>query len=134
VVPVVAGSSPVRHLVRPRSSADRAAGFEPASGGSTPPGAITALARKRLAPRAPRFKGSGGPTDSNKVRLRRSWIGAALAFAFAIYAVYAAVVLLTTPDSELNDFVTRWLYQGLIAGAVVIAAARAVLVARDRLA
>jgi diguanylate cyclase (GGDEF)-like protein len=57
-----------------------------------------------------------------------------LAFAFAIYAVYAAVVLLTTPDSELNDFVTRWLYQGLIAGAVVIAAARAVLVARDRLA
>ena len=52
VVPVVAGSSPVRHLstlhgVRPRSSADRAAGFEPACGGSTPPGAIRPLAPMR---------------------------------------------------------------------------------------
>ena len=56
VVPVVAGSSPVRHLFppvttigrhRPRSSADRAAGFEPASGGSTPPGAMSTAAPMR---------------------------------------------------------------------------------------
>ena len=53
VVPVVAGSSPVRHPrdyppgTRPRSSADRAAGFEPACGGSTPPGAIVARRARR---------------------------------------------------------------------------------------
>jgi hypothetical protein len=42
VVPVVAGSSPVRHpsSTRPRSSVDRATDFESVCGGSTPPGAI----------------------------------------------------------------------------------------------
>ena len=44
VVPVVAGSNPVRHP-RPRSSADRAAAFEAASGGSTPPGAAFTASR-----------------------------------------------------------------------------------------
>jgi hypothetical protein len=43
VVPVVGGSSPLRHpsLVGPCSSADRAAAFEAACGGSTPPRATT---------------------------------------------------------------------------------------------
>jgi diguanylate cyclase (GGDEF)-like protein len=65
------------------------------------------------------------------MRLRRSWIAAALA---AAYVAYASVVLLTTPDDALNDFVTGWLYEGLIAGSVAIAGARAILVAEDRLA
>jgi diguanylate cyclase (GGDEF)-like protein len=56
------------------------------------------------------------------------------ATAFAVFAAYAVVILLTSPESELNAFVTRWLYQGLIAGSVLIAGARAVLVVRDRLA
>jgi diguanylate cyclase (GGDEF)-like protein len=66
--------------------------------------------------------------------VQRSWIRAALASAAVAFAVYATVVLVTSPGEPLNAFVTRWLYQGLIAGAVAIAAARAVLVARDRLA
>ena len=57
-----------------------------------------------------------------------------MATAYAVYAVYALVVLLTSPGDALNGFVTDWLYQGLIAGAVVIAAARAVHVEQDRLA
>jgi diguanylate cyclase (GGDEF)-like protein len=66
--------------------------------------------------------------------VQRSWTRAALATAAVAFAVYATVVLVTSPGEPLNAFVTRWLYQGLIAGAVAIAAARAVLVARDRLA
>ena len=66
--------------------------------------------------------------------VQRSWIRAALASAAAVFAVYATIVLVTSPGEPLNVFVTRWVYQGLIAGAVGIAAARAVLVARDRLA
>ena len=65
---------------------------------------------------------------------RPGWISAALSFAFAVFAVYAAVVLLTTPDHGLNVFVTRWLYQGLILASVAIAGARALLVERHRLA
>ena len=65
---------------------------------------------------------------------RPGWISLALSCAFAVFAVYAAVVLLTTPEHGLNIFVTRWLYQGLILASVAIAAARAVLVTRDRLA
>jgi diguanylate cyclase (GGDEF)-like protein len=57
-----------------------------------------------------------------------------LATAYAVYAVYALVVLLTSPGDALNSLVTDWLYQGLIAAAVVIAAARAVHVEQDRLA
>ena len=68
------------------------------------------------------------------MRLRRSWLPAALAVAYAIYAAYAAVVLLTAPGDPLNAFVTDWLYQLLIAGSVAIAAARAILVQQDRLA
>ena len=59
---------------------------------------------------------------------------ALLGFSFAVYAVYALVVLLTSPGDALNGCVTDWLYQGLFAGAVVIAAARAVHVEQDRLA
>jgi hypothetical protein len=46
VVPVVGGSSPIRHpsVAGPCSSVDRAAAFEAACGGSTPPRAITAAA------------------------------------------------------------------------------------------
>jgi diguanylate cyclase (GGDEF)-like protein len=51
-----------------------------------------------------------------------------------VFVVYAAIVLLTSPGDALNAFVTDWLYQGLIATAAVIAAARAVHVAEDRLA
>ena len=57
-----------------------------------------------------------------------------MATAYAVYAVYALVVLLTSPGDALNSLVTDWLYQGLIAVAVVIAAARAVHVEQDRLA
>ena len=73
MVPVVAGSSPVRHprtvriypLLRPRSSADRAADFESARGGSTPPGAT------RLAERAPVDGRSGTRPSQAPARLRR---------------------------------------------------------------
>lgn len=58
----------------------------------------------------------------------------ALASAYVVLAAYAVVILLTTPGSGLNAFATDWLYQGLIAGSVLIAGARAVLVERDRLA
>jgi diguanylate cyclase (GGDEF)-like protein len=68
------------------------------------------------------------------VPYRRAWISAALAFAFAVFALYALVVLLTSPDDGLNRFVTAWLYQGLIAGSVLVVAARAVLVEKDRVA
>jgi two-component system, cell cycle response regulator len=74
------------------------------------------------------------PADSSSVRLQRSWVRAALACAYAVFGVYATVILLTSPSDALNSFVTGWLYQGLIAVAVLIAAARAVLVERDRLA
>ena len=63
-----------------------------------------------------------------------SRVRAAFATAYAVYALYAVVVLLTSPGDPLNGFVTDWLYQGLIAGAAVLAATRAVLVERDRLA
>jgi len=57
-----------------------------------------------------------------------------LAVAYAVYAAYGAVVLLTSPGDSLNAFVTNWLYQLLIAGAVAIAAVRAILVEEGRLA
>ena len=62
------------------------------------------------------------------------WVRTALATAYVVYVAYALVVLLTSPGDALNHIVTNWLYQGLIAGAVVIAAARAVHVEQDRLA
>jgi len=72
--------------------------------------------------------------DTTFVQLQRSWAGLALASSFAVFAVYATVILLTTPSGGLNVFATGWLYQGLIAGAALIAAARAAVVARERLA
>ncbi|HET6682528.1 MAG TPA: diguanylate cyclase [Gaiella sp.] len=66
--------------------------------------------------------------------LQRSWARGGLATVYAVFVVYAAIVLLTSPGDALNAFVTDWLYQGLIATAAVIAAARAVHVAEDRLA
>jgi two-component system cell cycle response regulator len=65
---------------------------------------------------------------------QRVWASAALATAFVAFAVYAAVILLTPPESELNAFFTAWFYQGLIVASVALAGTRAVLVRRDRLA
>ena len=59
---------------------------------------------------------------------------AGLAAVYAVFAVYAAIVLLTSPGDALNTFATDWLYQALIAAAAVIAAARAIHVEQDRLA
>ena len=64
---------------------------------------------------------------------RRALTTAALALAF-VFAAYAVVVLTTSPGSGPNDFVTLWLYQGLIAVSALVAAARAVLVPKDRVA
>jgi diguanylate cyclase (GGDEF)-like protein len=51
-----------------------------------------------------------------------------------VLLVYFAVLLSAGPGTPLNDFVTRWIYQGLIVLSVVIAGARAVTVKRDRVA
>ncbi|HEY1316390.1 MAG TPA: diguanylate cyclase [Gaiella sp.] len=53
---------------------------------------------------------------------------------YAVFVAYAAIVLLTSPGDALNTLVTDWLYQALIAAAVVIAAARAIHVRQDRVA
>lgn len=62
------------------------------------------------------------------------WAARAWAVAFACFVAYACVILLSSPESGVNAFVTLWLYQGLILLSVVIAGARAVLVKKDRLA
>ncbi len=64
----------------------------------------------------------------------RAWARAALALAFACFAVYAVGILLTEPGDPANAFLTRWAYQGLILFAAVAAGVRAFAVARDRLA
>jgi two-component system cell cycle response regulator len=64
----------------------------------------------------------------------RAWAAAALAIAFACFAAYTIVILLTEPGDDLNSFFTLWLYQGLTLVAALIAGARALLVRRDRLA
>jgi diguanylate cyclase (GGDEF)-like protein len=66
--------------------------------------------------------------------VQRAWASAALAIAFASFAVYAAVILLTEPGTAANEFFTLWFYQGLTAAAAVIASLRAVLVRKERLA
>ncbi len=72
--------------------------------------------------------------DINLMPVLRAWAAAALAIAFACFAVYTVVILLTEPGDELNAFFTRWLYQGLILAAALLAGARVLLIARDRLA
>jgi diguanylate cyclase (GGDEF)-like protein len=57
-----------------------------------------------------------------------------LVTAFACFAAYTVVVLATEPGDDLNAFVTRWLYQGLILASAVLTGARAIAVERDRLA
>jgi hypothetical protein len=57
-----------------------------------------------------------------------------LVTAFACFAAYTVVILATEPGDELNHFVTRWVYQGLILAAAVLTVARAIAVERDRLA
>jgi diguanylate cyclase (GGDEF)-like protein len=57
-----------------------------------------------------------------------------LVTAFACFAAYTVVILATEPGDELNDFVTRWVYQGLILMAAVLTGARAIAIAQDRLA
>ena len=64
---------------------------------------------------------------------RRVLTSAAFALA-SLFALYALVVLLTPPESGANEFVTRWLYQGLIAVSALVAGARAVVVRKDRVA
>ena len=64
--------------------------------------------------------------------VQRVWALRALAVAFACFVAYAAVILLTSPESDLNVFFTLWFYQGLFLASVVIAGARAVLVEKDR--
>jgi Diguanylate cyclase, GGDEF domain len=66
--------------------------------------------------------------------IRRFWASAALAIGFACLGLYAAVLLLTEPGSDLNAFVDLWFYQGLIIWSVVIVVARVLAVKRDRLA
>jgi diguanylate cyclase (GGDEF)-like protein len=66
--------------------------------------------------------------------VQRAWALSALAFAFACFAVYTGVILLSTPESELNAFFTRWFYQGLILASVVFTGARAIAIKRDRVA
>jgi two-component system cell cycle response regulator len=68
------------------------------------------------------------------VTLQRAWTLAAGAVAVAGFALYTVVILLTDPGSELNEFFTRWFYQGLIVLSVAIAGFRAVTVKRDRVA
>ncbi len=58
-------------VTRPRSSADRAAGFEPASGGSTPPGAISLPAP----PRPARIPGMAFRSPMVAMRLSRDGRG-----------------------------------------------------------
>jgi diguanylate cyclase (GGDEF)-like protein len=57
-----------------------------------------------------------------------------LVTAFACFATYTVVILLTEPGGELNHLATRWLYQGLILAAAIFTGARAIAVERDRLA
>jgi diguanylate cyclase (GGDEF)-like protein len=66
--------------------------------------------------------------------VQRVWARLALAIAGVGFAVYAVMTLQTDPGDDLNRFASNWLYQGLIVFSVVIAASRAVLVSRDRLA
>jgi two-component system, cell cycle response regulator len=66
--------------------------------------------------------------------VQRVWAPLALAVAFVGFAVYAIAILGTQPGDGANAFFTDWFYQGLIAFSVVIAASRAVLVEKDRLA
>ena len=51
-----------------------------------------------------------------------------------MFAVYAVGTLLASPGGALNDALTDWMYTGLFALSVAIAAARAVHVPTDRLA
>ena len=51
-----------------------------------------------------------------------------------VLATYFVALLVAGPGTPLNDFFTRWIYQGLIVLSVVIAGARAIKVQRDRVA
>ena len=68
------------------------------------------------------------------MHFQRAWVRAALALAFACFAVYTAVILLSAPETGLNQFFTLWLYQGLSLFAAVFVAVRAVMIRRDRVA
>ena len=66
--------------------------------------------------------------------LRRVWAVSAVAVAFVGLAVFGVVLLVTSPESDANHFVSLWLYQALVVLAVVIAGSRAIAVKQDRLA
>ena len=66
--------------------------------------------------------------------IRRAWPRAALTIAFAICGVYLVGLLVPNPGPTLDRIVNVWLYNGLFVAAVVIAAARPILVRRERLA
>jgi diguanylate cyclase (GGDEF)-like protein len=66
--------------------------------------------------------------------VQAAWARFALAIAFVGLGVFGMVLLVTPPESEVNQFFSLWWYQGLVLAAVLIAAVRAATVARDRLA
>ena len=66
--------------------------------------------------------------------MRRPSIAVALTAAFATCAVYLAALLVTEPGGPAGSLVDVWLYNGLIVVAAVIATARPLVVAADRLA
>jgi diguanylate cyclase (GGDEF)-like protein len=68
------------------------------------------------------------------MRVERAWPRLAAAVALAGLAMLAAVLVATEPGSPANEFFMRWVYQGLIVLAVVIAGARAITAERDRAA
>jgi diguanylate cyclase (GGDEF)-like protein len=61
-------------------------------------------------------------------------LDALLGCAFAAWAIYASIVLLTRPESAINAAMTDWAYTALFVVSVVIAGARAWFVRADRLA
>jgi two-component system, cell cycle response regulator len=68
------------------------------------------------------------------VAVERVWTRTAGTVALVGFGVYASLILVTHPGDSVNHFATMWLYQGLIAFSVVIAAVRAMFVKRDRVA
>jgi two-component system, cell cycle response regulator len=66
--------------------------------------------------------------------VQRAWALLALAVAGVGFAAYTALILATGPGDDTNTFANNWLYEGLIAFSVLIAASRVVLVPRDRFA
>lgn len=65
---------------------------------------------------------------------QRAWASAALAIAFACFALYAGLTLWTEPGSPVNAFLSHWVSPGLILFSALLIGARAIAVERDRIA